>query len=60
MSTEPKLLYCATRIADDEIHIECRFADGQKHAAIAVGIDYPDLADRIVTLLNRDAEREAT
>ena len=54
---EPKLLFCGTREAmgDDgmpEYHIECRFEDGQKRAAVKVDGEFPELATKIAQLLN--------
>lgn len=55
--TEPNLLFCGVRSAIDEddieeFHIECRFADGQKRAAIVVDGEFPELADLVAKLLN--------
>jgi hypothetical protein len=53
MATEPKLNFCTLREAEDEIHIECRFLDGQKLAAVIVDGEFPILARWIVNALNR-------
>ena len=39
----------------DEYHIECRFDDGQKLAAVSVEGQFPELADRIAAFLNFSA-----
>ncbi|MDR3392163.1 MAG: hypothetical protein P4L77_10575 [Sulfuriferula sp.] len=66
---EPKLKFCTVRgaittSADllppdsedfDEYHLECRFADGQKLAAVTVNGAFPELADRIAAFLNFSA-----
>lgn len=54
---EPTVTYCTQRIAEDEngieeIHLECRFSDGQKFAAIIVDSDFPGLADKLEAFLN--------
>lgn len=51
---------CTQRIAEDEngieeIHLECRFSDGQKFAAVIVSSDFPKLANRIERFLNNKA-----
>jgi hypothetical protein len=43
------------RDGDDEWHIECRFDDGQKYAAIRVDKEQEDLADAICAFLNARA-----
>ena len=50
--SEPNLKYCTVREGDAEWHLECRFFDGQKYAAIRVDGACPDLAHRIAALLN--------
>lgn len=55
--SEPKLLFCGVRQAIDEndipeYHIECRFADGQKRAAVKVDGEFPGLANLVAELLN--------
>lgn len=52
---EPTLTHCAVREGDGEWHIECRFSDGQKLAAIRVDGEFPALADRVAGLLNAKA-----
>ena len=49
---EPSLKYCTVREGDDEWHLECRFSDGQKYAAILVDGECPRLAERVASLLN--------
>lgn len=49
---EPSLKYCTVREGDDEWHLECRFSDGQKYAAIRVDGACPRLAERVASLLN--------
>lgn len=52
VTNEPKLLDCAERVSDDDFnHIECRFSDGQKFAAILVDKEFPELRKLIVSLL---------
>ena len=50
--SEPTLKYCTVREGDAEWHLECRFSDGQKYAAIRVDGACPDLAHRIADCLN--------
>lgn len=68
---EPKLKFCTVRgaitiSADhlppdsedfDEYHIECRFEDGQKFAAVTVDGRFPELADKIAAFLNAEAAK---
>lgn len=54
---EPTVKFCTQRVAEDEhgveeIHLECRFSDGQKLAAVIVSSDFPELANRIELFLN--------
>ena len=49
---EPSLKYCTVREGNDEWHLECRFSDGQKYAAILVDGECPRLAERVASLLN--------
>ena len=49
---EPKLKYCTVREGDSEWHLECRFSDGQKYAAIKIDGACPELATRVAALLN--------
>lgn len=53
--TEPALKYCTVREGGDEWHLECRFSDGQKYAAIRVDGECPRLAERVSSLLNGNA-----
>jgi hypothetical protein len=56
--TEAVPLLATLRETDDlEIHLECRFSDGQKFAPIAVDAEYPELAHRLVEFINASAER---
>ncbi|WP_202951367.1 hypothetical protein, partial [Sphingobium bisphenolivorans] len=43
--------YATVRDDGDEWHIECRFKDGQKFAAITVDKDHEDLADWIAAAI---------
>jgi hypothetical protein len=57
MKPEPKVVLCTQRLAEDkdgivEIHLECRFSDGQKFAAVVIDSDFPELADSIEQFLN--------
>ena len=54
---EPQLIFAGVRDSEDEqgfpvLEIECRFNDGQKFAAVQVDGKFPELAMRIVKLLN--------
>lgn len=49
---EPKLIHCTQRHCEDEIHLECRFEDGQKFAAVVIDIDHPEIANKIEKFLN--------
>lgn len=44
---EPNLIKVSQRDAIDEIHLECRFSDGQKFAAVTIDKDFPELANKI-------------
>lgn len=55
--TEPKVVFATVRDAIDDIHIECRFSDGQKFAAITVDSEFPSLARQICEMLNEDAKQ---
>lgn len=57
MSDEPRVIYATVRDAEDvdgieELHIECRFDDGQKFAAVVVDGDFPHLAHALCNFLN--------
>lgn len=57
MIKEPGILFCTQRDAIDsygleEIHIECRFDNGDKTAAVIIDSDYQLLADSITEFLN--------
>jgi hypothetical protein len=49
---EPKLLFCGVRDGGDFWHLECRFDDGQKFAAVQVDKTHEKLADEIAAYLN--------
>lgn len=64
---EPTIRNAALREAEGEIHIECRFADGQKFAAVTVDESLPGLAGELVDFINhraghsrQDSTRQAT
>ena len=50
-ASEPTVTYATIRDGDDELHIECRFSDGQKFAAITVDKDFPGLAQTVANAL---------
>lgn len=52
MSDEPKILFCGVRDGGDFWHLECRFDDGQKFAAVQVDKAHERLADEIAAYLN--------
>lgn len=54
--SDPKVIAATIRDADDELHIECRFSDGQKFAAVTVAAEFEDLARSICEFLNRDGK----
>lgn len=54
---EPEIDYCTIRDAVDEkgvetIHLECRFKDGQKFAAVEIAGGFDNLAEKIMHFLN--------
>lgn len=53
---EPTVTYATVRAAYDELHIECRFSDGQKFAAVTVAQGFDNLAHRIETMLNESQQ----
>lgn len=58
--SEPTVTFCTQRTAEDEngieeIHLECRFSDGQKFAAVIISSDFPELANKIEAFLNSGA-----
>lgn len=55
LEPEPEIIYATVRDGYDEWHIECRFADGQKYAAVKVSREFENLAHRICDYLNRSA-----
>ncbi len=61
---EPRITHCGVRDGDDEYHIECRFDDGQKFAAVKVDGEFPLLAEFIAAFLNvaagNECRRDAT
>lgn len=52
---EPVVTYATIRDGCDEWHLECRFSDGQKFAAVIVDKDFEGLAEQICADLNRHA-----
>lgn len=54
MEKEPQVISATVRDGDDEWHIECRFSDGQKFAAIRVDKSFEKLAHQICADLNND------
>ena len=52
---EPTIRNAALREAEREIHIGCRFADGQKFAAVTVDESLPGLAGELVDFINHSA-----
>jgi len=51
---EPTVKYATVRDGDDEWHVECRFSDGQKYAAVTVDKPFEKLAHKIATFLNEN------
>jgi hypothetical protein len=54
MTTDPKargVVHATVRDGDDDWHIECRFADGQKFAAVTVDREHEELAHFIAAAL---------
>jgi hypothetical protein len=57
---EPSVVSATVRDTGDDWHIECRFSDGQKFAAVRVDYDCPELANRIAKVLtSEDPKRVA-
>lgn len=56
---EPNVVRATVRDADDKLHIECRFSDGQKFAAVIVDADFPVLAQKIAEFLSANNSLEA-
>lgn len=54
-----EVTHCTIRDGGDEWHIECRFKDGQKFAAVLVDKECEDLAHEIADHLNRRAKEQA-
>ena len=52
--SEPRLMMATIRDAENEIHIECRFSDGQKFAAVKVDPYFPQLAQALVAYMNAE------
>lgn len=50
--------YATVRDGGDEWHIECRFKDGQKFAAVTVDKEHEDLADWIAAAITALMEGE--
>lgn len=62
MSERNRVIYAAVRDAHSgdgeyELHIECRFENGEKYAPIKVDAMHADLADQIAQMLNDAALR---
>ncbi len=53
MGDEPRVVEATVRDGDDEWHIECRFSDGQKIAAVTVDREFERLAHQISDGLNK-------
>lgn len=51
-TVEPRVIRASIRDADDELHIECRFSDGQKFATVRVDSGFPELATKLANYLN--------
>ena len=54
---EAKVIHATLRDGDGEIHIECRFDDGQKFAAIVVDDQFPQLAEDILAFITTPPEK---
>lgn len=50
---EPQINNTTLRDCDGEIHIECRFDNGEKYAAVTVCGSKPELATKINNFLNK-------
>ena len=48
---EPKVVKATVRDGGETWHIECRFSDGQKYAAVEVDKPFEELADSIARFL---------
>lgn len=48
--------FCTIRDGLDEIHLECRFPNGEKYAAVIVDIDKPELAEYLANCINKDCK----
>lgn len=57
---EPHVVYATVRDGDDAWHIECRFDDGQKFAAIEVDLEHEQLADRVAEALSSPVTQAAS
>jgi hypothetical protein len=44
--------YATLRDGEDETHLECRFSDGQKYAAVTVDVDCETLAGFVLYAIN--------
>jgi len=63
--SESKVIYATVRDAEDadgveELHLECRFADGQKFAAVVIDGEFNDLAHALCDFLNSPAYQVGT
>ena len=57
----PNVTHATIRDADDELHIECRFVDGQKFAAITIdkAISYHnEIANNVCGFINVMAKQQ--
>jgi len=52
LTTEPTVQFATVRDGDNEWHIECRFSDGQKFAAVTIAKPFEQLAHNIADFLN--------
>jgi hypothetical protein len=50
---EAEVISASVRDGGDDFHIECRFSNGEKFAAIIVDLSHPELASKICGFLNR-------
>ena len=60
MAIESRVDFCTVRDGGEDWHLECRFEDGQKFAAIRVDKECHDLADYIAHILNAHAAKNRT
>lgn len=48
-----KIKHTTVRVADDELHIEARFADGQKYVICAIPPEHEDFAHWLSEEINK-------